>query len=381
MDRPDAASAGRAPASATPSPSGRGGPQLLRPLAGRAKGLANSLFGNRLKASIDRRVRNQVTRQVEQATDRLQRQQRESTRQLLEGRELQARVAKEVAERLAAFEAASRAAREARERAAQKADQHRVNREFTTDLFFGARRRHDRTLDPRRFTALEQEIKTLSGVTSVGVAMQQAFRALVDAETRGLGRIPGSTYNILAKLVLPPLLQPPSGPVLEIGTAAGLFAPVLIGQFRRAGEFRSLTVVDALVGSHPEPDSTSGSDETGTRADREVAAHNVAVAGLAPADYRVVEGRSSDTAVQAESGDRQYAVVVVDGDRSEEGVYADLWWVEKIVAAGALVVLDDFGDPRWPGVERAGRRYLADGGRLELLGTASTSAYLRFPAA
>ena len=41
--------------------------------------------------------------------------------------------------------------------------------------------------------------------------------------------------------------------------------------------------------------------------------------------------------------------------------------------------MDDWGDPAWPGVEAAGRRYLADGGRLELLGLASTSAYLRQP--
>lgn len=379
MERSDAASADRAPA--TPAPSEQDGRRLLRPLAGRAKGLANSLVGNRVKASIDRRVRKQVTSQVKQAVDRLQRQQRENTKQLLEGRELQARISKEVGERLAAFEAASRAAREARERAAQKADQHRLNREFTTDLYFGSRRRYDRTLDPRRFADLEQEIKTLSGVTSVGLPLQQAFRSLVDAETRGLGRIPGSTYNILAKLVLPPLLQAPGGPVLEIGAASGLFAPVLIRQFRRAGDFRSLTVVDTQLGSQAQPDDSSESEPTGSGTDREVAQHNFAVAGLAATDYRMVQGPSSDSAVQAEAGDRQYGVVVVDGDRSEEGVYADLWWVEKIVAAGGLVVLDDFGDPRWPGVERAGRRYLADGGRLQLLGTAATSAYLRSPSA
>ena len=51
-----------------------------------------------------------------------------------------------------------------------------------------------------------------------------------------------------------------------------------------------------------------------------------------------------------------------------------------MAAPGAIVIMDDFGDPKWPGVERATRRYLAEGGRLELLGSAATSAYLRMPA-
>jgi hypothetical protein len=71
--------------------------------------------------------------------------------------------------------------------------------------------------------------------------------------------------------------------------------------------------------------------------------------------------------------------VIIDGDHYEDGVAADLRWVETVLAPGGIAVMDDFGDSTWPGVEKAVREYLADGGRMQLLGAASTSGYLRLP--
>jgi hypothetical protein len=49
------------------------------------------------------------------------------------------------------------------------------------------------------------------------------------------------------------------------------------------------------------------------------------------------------------------------------------WWAQDLVLPGGIVVVDDFGDGRWPGVERAARRYHSSSGRLELVGTVATS--------
>jgi hypothetical protein len=209
--------------------------------------------------------------------------------------------------------------------------------------------------------------------------MQQAYRAILTAETVGLGRIAGSTYNIIGKLVVPPLLDPPAGPVLEIGTLFGLFAPALIRQFRRRGEFRHLSVIDPLEGTQIQPGMAPAGDPTGTPVTADVARLNLVQCGLGTDDFRIIQGLSTDSAARAEAGDRRYAVVVIDGDHSEAGVYEDLRWSEDLLLPGGVVVMDDFGDPRWPGVERATNRYRADGGRMELLGVAATSAYLRMP--
>lgn len=254
-----------------------------------------------------------------------------------------------------------------------------VNRDFTADVLFGRGARYDRTLTPGRYARLADEIIQLTGHHDVDASLRQAYRSLLDAETNGLGRIAGSTYNIMGKLVAPPLLAAPPGPVLEIGTLFGLFAPALIRQFRRIGEFRHLTVIDPLEGTQIQPEMTARSDPTGTPVTATVARHNLEHSGLTANDFRIVQGLSTDPAARDEVGDRQYAVVVVDGDHSEAGVYADLWWTQDLLLAGGIAVMDDFGDPKWPGVERATRRYLADGGRLTLLGSAATSAYLRLP--
>ena len=329
--------------------------------------LVDRLVGTRLKASIDRRVRREV-RQQQQALDLPALIRAEVTRQLAQA---------ELARNGQKADLTSQVAEEVRR---QLGGQRIKDTEFNFGLILGAGRRFDRTLSPARWKALATEIADLTGERNPDWRMRQAFRTLLDHETRGLGRIAGSPYNIIGKLTAPLFLDAPDGPVLEIGTLFGLFAPALIKQFRQTGQFRALTVIDPLAGHQVQPELKQLNDPTGTPVSAQVAWHNFAIGGLAPGEVRLIEGYSTDPEVQAQAADSQYSVIVVDGDHSEPGVYADLWWVEKVAAPGAIVIMDDFGDPSWLGVEKATRRYLADGGQLELLGSAATSAYLRMPA-
>jgi predicted O-methyltransferase YrrM len=302
--------------------------------------------------------------------------------------ELRSQVEAEVDRQMAQAKAAwSR--REAELRAEVTELRHQVTRrtrrstdlEFSTGMIVGTGQRYDRTLTPAPWATLTAEITELAGGQSPEWRMFQAFRTLLDHETRGLGRIAGSTYNVVGKLTVPLFLEPPDGPVLEIGTLFGLFAPALVKQFKQVGQFRTLTVIDPLAGHQVQPEHKLTYDPTGTPVTAQVARYNFAVTGLDEDEVRLIEGFSTDEQVRTQAADRQYSVIVVDGDHSEDGVYADLWWVETVAAPGAIVIMDDFGDPGWLGVERATRRYLADGGRLEMLGTAATSAYLRMSAA
>ncbi|MFF9348198.1 class I SAM-dependent methyltransferase [Streptomyces sp. NPDC014734] len=106
---------------------------------------------------------------------------------------------------------------------------------------------------------------------------------------------------------------------------------------------------------------------------------NLSLCGAGSArDVRIRQGFSSDPDVREAVSDRAYGVVVVDGDHAMEGVAADLDWVERIAAPGAIVVLDDYGDASWPGVREALDKHPADGSsRLRMLGRVSTSAFLR----
>lgn len=251
------------------------------------------------------------------------------------------------------------------------------DRDFTAALLLGAGRVNDRTLSPAVLARLRAEITALTGEEHVDHLLRQAYRTLLDHEGRGLGRLAGTTANILGKLVVPPLLDPPAGPVLEIGTLFGLFSSALVRQHQHLGEFRALTVVDPFAGTQVQDGRPGGRDRTGTPVTEEVAQRNLTGLGLRDDEVRLVRGYSTDEAVRRQVADRAYAVVVVDGDHAAEGVHRDLRWVEDLVLPGGVVVLDDWGDPGWPGVEAAGRRYLAEGGHLELVGQVATSAYLR----
>ncbi|MEU9623470.1 class I SAM-dependent methyltransferase [Streptomyces sp. NPDC088251] len=206
-----------------------------------------------------------------------------------------------------------------------------------------------------------------------------AYRTVVALEALGVGRLAGSTSNVCGKLATVPLLSPPNGSILEIGTLYGLFASALTRMVHRAGIEPDLTIVDPLAGFQLQPGTTQPADPTGTPVRADVVRANLALCGGGSArESRIRQGFSSDPEVRDAVSDRAYGVVVVDGDHSLEGVAADLDWVERIVAPGGIVVLDDYGDASWPGVREALDKHLADGSsRLRMLGRVSTSAYLR----
>ncbi len=225
--------------------------------------------------------------------------------------------------------------------------------------------------------ALRRQIAKVTGAAKPQRAVVAAWRTLFDLEMRGIGRIAGSQANIVGKLATVPLLQPPSAEVLEIGTLFGLFASGMYRQLARAGYRPRLTLVDPFAGAQLQDGQSLGTDPTGTPVSRESAEFNLHLAGVREKDVRIIEGLSTDHSVRKQVAKRRYGVVIVDGDHSYEGVRRDLSWCGDLVQPRGIVVLDDFGDGKWPGVERAGREFLEQSPDFELLGQVSTSAFLR----
>ncbi|MFJ8075236.1 class I SAM-dependent methyltransferase [Streptomyces sp. NPDC096176] len=232
---------------------------------------------------------------------------------------------------------------------------------------------------PGAVDTLVRQIEKVSGSSHARRSVVTAYRTVVAQEALGVGRLAGSTSNVCGKLATIPLLAPPNGDILEIGTLYGQFASALLRMMHRAGIEPELTVVDPLAGSQLQPGASPHADPTGTPVREDVVRANLAFAG-SPGPYRsrIEQGFSSDPEVRAAVSDRTYGVVVVDGDHTEDGVRQDLEWVEEIVAPEGIVVLDDYGDNKWPGVQDALDKHLAGGdSRLRMLGRVSTSAYLR----
>ncbi|MEU3187012.1 class I SAM-dependent methyltransferase [Streptomyces sp. NPDC006923] len=247
-------------------------------------------------------------------------------------------------------------------------------------LFDRTGRSGSRIVTPASIDTLVREIASVTGADENAARRNVtiAFRNVIALEALAVGRLAGSTSNVCGKLATVPLLDPPNENVLEIGTLYGLFSATLMRMLHRAGIEARLTIVDPLAGSQLQPGAKQASDPTGTPVRMDVVRANLALGGQAGAEARIEKGFSGDPEVRAAVSDRQYGVIIVDGDHSLDGVLADLEWVEKIVAPGGIVVLDDYDDGRWPGVKDALDKHLASGSsRLELLGKVSTSAFLR----
>lgn len=251
--------------------------------------------------------------------------------------------------------------------------------DVTDELLFGsAGRINHRTVTRHQLDALAGEIEAATGVGDARPHIAQAYRMLVDLEGRCVGRIAGTTSNIIGKLTTAPLLLPKldrPARVLEIGTLFGVFAAGLHRQLLRYGHEHRIVIVDPLESVQLQPERDRVTDPSGTPVTETTLRCNLRLAGVDPAVVRIVRGMSTDAAVQAAVAG-PFDLVVIDGDHSHAGVAADLAWVETIAAPGAVVVMDDYGDPGWPGVGKALDDHLAAGSALEPRGVVATSAFL-----
>ncbi|MEV7786419.1 class I SAM-dependent methyltransferase [Streptomyces sp. NPDC088106] len=251
--------------------------------------------------------------------------------------------------------------------------------QLTLELLLGSSGRGlSRIVSPGPLNRLRSEVAELAGDRGAAERnVATAYRLLVGLESLGAGRIAGGTMNICGKLGTIPLLDPPNDEILEIGTLYGMFSAGLIRMMERDGRSPSVTIVDPFAGVQLQPGTPRRSDPSGTPVDEHAVRTNLALAGPAGTAARIQRGFSEDPGTRAAVSDRRYGVIVVDGDHSAEGVAKDLEWAEEIAAPGGIVVLDDFGDPKWPGIKEALDKHLTGDTRFTYLGKAALSAFLR----
>ncbi|NGO76218.1 class I SAM-dependent methyltransferase [Streptomyces sp. YC504] len=251
------------------------------------------------------------------------------------------------------------------------------NRQRPLELFFdGTGRGASRLPSAPHLNRTIGELAEVTGAEREAAerTVAQAFRLLIALEALGVGRIAGGTMNIVGKLSAVPLLDPPNDEFLEIGTLYGMFSAGLSRMMQRTGRTPELTIVDPLAGTQLQPGATMGGDASGAPVNGDAVRANLQLVG---ATARIQQGFSEDPEVRAKVSDRAYGLIIVDGDHSAEGVAADLEWAERIIAPGGIVVLDDFGHPKWAGIKEAFEKHMAGETRFTFLGQVAHSGYLR----
>ncbi|MEU7279279.1 class I SAM-dependent methyltransferase [Streptomyces sp. NPDC045431] len=195
----------------------------------------------------------------------------------------------------------------------------------------------DRMPTATQVDTLVREVAAVTGERGERVRhdITVAYRHLVALEALGAGGLGGSVSDVCGRLATVPLLAPPNGEVLELGTRHGLFAAALRRMLQRGGLDTRLTVVVDPLGGPP--------------AREDVVRGNLALGGGHPAGdaARLVRGSLAEAAVRDEVGDRRYGVIVVNGDGH------DVAAARELAAPGAVVVLGD--QPRPAGLTGLGR--------------------------
>lgn len=360
--------------------------RLTRPLRARLKSVVTRVAREQvatLRAELDegrRKVQDAGTR-VEEMRSVIASLQRESDRSALRVGDLTGEVAKvsgslgELVNQQHDFASGQAAVDDRMRELTSLVDAYRCS----LDLVLGPTGRYaPRFISDDELQDLLLELEFVGDRDRVIVGLHQAYRTLIDLELRSVGRVAGGTPNILAKLAAVALMPPPSGDALEIGTLFGAGAVGVARQISRSGIEPYLTIVDPFAGYQMQPDRDDSIDVSLSPVTQAVVVTNLALGGVSPNNYRLIEGTSDSPESQRVAGDRSYGLIVIDGDHSEKVAYNDLLWAESIALPDALVILDDFDDPAWPGVAVALKRYIdRPESTLRLVGTAATTAFLR----
>lgn len=162
--------------------------------------------------------------------------------------------------------------------------------------------------------------------------------------------------------------------VLEIGTLFGLGAAFL---YKFAGPEQStvrLTLIDPLEGYYGNHNLDPA---TGIPVDRRTLEANYKVLHIPSEDWRLIQRLSTDPVAAQEAADRQYDLILIDGDHSVAGVARDYEMYGSMVKPGGLIIFDDYGSAHWPSIKPFVDEHVRTDGRWIWMGAEWNTAILR----
>jgi len=155
--------------------------------------------------------------------------------------------------------------------------------------------------------------------------------------------------------------------VLEIGTLFGGSCLMNLCAMRDLGIEGKVTCIDPLAGYYSE----SADPQTGLPVDPETLYLNLARCGFA--HDRIELRRCLSSAPEASAGlaPASFALLMIDGDHSADGIRDDWNAFVPYVAAEGTILIDDYADPVWPDITSVADRLSTSNGwsPVAILGT------------
>lgn len=169
-----------------------------------------------------------------------------------------------------------------------------------------------------------------------------------------LGRAPGDLGDKIAQYaaVLQSAREHPELPAikcLEIGTLFGGSCLQMLGALRNESRQGRVTCIDPFDGYYSNPDDLSKVPVT-----TDTLIRNLHAFGFNESSHvKLRVTKSQDPSAVQGLKEKDFPVVMIDGDHSYEGVRSDWNAYNRYVADGGYLLFDDYGDSGWPDLTRA----------------------------
>ncbi len=193
---------------------------------------------------------------------------------------------------------------------------------------------------------------------------------LQDRERASLGRFATTLADMVSRVLITRSALDRNTQILEIGTLFGLGSLLVHEAVRPFCDSLQTTVIDPFEGYY---DRGRFDPPTGMPVTEATFITNRQILGIDESEIRLLKGLSNDKSIFEAASDRQYQVIVVDGDHSYQGVKDDVERYTPLLADDGLLIIDDYGTDDWPDIYRYVNE-LVDSGQYELLGHYSRTA-------
>ncbi len=168
------------------------------------------------------------------------------------------------------------------------------------------------------------------------------------AEDVAAGRLAAPVETMLLRLMASHSLVTDEVEILEIGTLFGIGAACLWKLRSPYNRHVSLTLLDPMEGYYEHGDLDP---VTGISVSEMVLRDNLGVFGIPPEDWRLVKKLSTDPEGCEIVRDRQYDMIIIDGDHTVEGVARDFDLYGNSVKLNGILIFDDYDTEDWPDIK------------------------------
>jgi FkbM family methyltransferase len=163
------------------------------------------------------------------------------------------------------------------------------------------------------------------------------------------GRLATTVQDMLLRILVARSVKSRELSVLEIGALFGINSAILYETCRHFFENIHLSAIDPLDGYHGRGKIDLVTQVPVTRS---VFEHNMRQMDIPADDVTLIQGLTTEENVLEKAGLRQYNLLIIDGDRSYEGVKFDFNHYLPAVNLGGYIIFDDYGTEKWPDITK-----------------------------